>query len=117
MSLNFTVHAFMYTYYAARIAGAKVPKLVAMSITSMQIAQMLIGLSIILYASLAKQSSAGSCQTSDSSLLIGLICYASYFWLFCQFFARSYMQRRDANRSKTLDTNSNIKSPAKEKAI
>lgn len=131
MSLNFTVHAFMYSYYALRIAGVRVNRLIAMSITSMQIGQMLIGLSIILYAGIARLSStsaaASSCQTSDRSLLIGLICYASYFWLFCRFFARSYMQRKvhevDANRSKALDTNSNIKSSPgkqqekKEKAV
>ena len=40
---NFTVHSFMYTYYAFRSIGIKVPKPLAMSITVMQITQMFVG--------------------------------------------------------------------------
>ena len=40
---NFTVHGFMYTYYAIRSIGIKVPKPLAMSITVMQITQMFVG--------------------------------------------------------------------------
>jgi hypothetical protein len=115
MSMNFTVHAFMYSYYAARSAGIRFNKFIPVSITSMQILQMITGLVIILYASYVKWIAHGTCQTSDTSLVIGLICYASYFGLFCRFFARSYLQRemREANAGKKkvefVDSNSNIK--------
>ena len=42
--VNFFVHAIMYTYYALRAAGVRVPRPIAMSITTVQIAQMVGGL-------------------------------------------------------------------------
>jgi len=37
MILNYAVHAFMYSYYALKAAGLKIPKIVAMVITTSQV--------------------------------------------------------------------------------
>jgi elongation of very long chain fatty acids protein 6 len=41
-AINYGVHMVMYSYFAARGAGFKVPEKLAMSITALQIAQMVI---------------------------------------------------------------------------
>ena len=37
MTLNYLVHAFMYSYYAIRAAGFKPPRLVSVTITFVQV--------------------------------------------------------------------------------
>ena len=37
MTVNFVVHSLMYTYYAVRAAGFKVPKPIAIVITASQV--------------------------------------------------------------------------------
>lgn len=44
--LNYGVHSLMYPYFAARAIGIKVPLKVANLITTLQFAQMVIGLGI-----------------------------------------------------------------------
>ena len=41
--MNFMVHSIMYTYYAFRALRYRVPKIIAMVITSLQLVQMIIG--------------------------------------------------------------------------
>merc|ERR1719317_679457 len=42
MTVNIFVHSVMYTYYALRAAGVRIPKKIAVSITSIQIVQMVV---------------------------------------------------------------------------
>ena len=44
--MNYGVHAFMYSYYALRAARFSVPKPFAMTITVLQILQMVMGVGI-----------------------------------------------------------------------
>ena len=37
MTVNIFVHSVMYTYYALRAAGVRIPKKIAVSITSIQV--------------------------------------------------------------------------------
>lgn len=48
--MNYTVHAFMYTYYAMRAKGFNLPKWSAMMITVLQILQMVGGVVIGLFS-------------------------------------------------------------------
>lgn len=44
--MNYTVHAFMYTYYALRAMRKRLPKMAAMMVTILQILQMVGGVFI-----------------------------------------------------------------------
>jgi len=86
-NVNSGVHAIMYTYYAAASAGYRAPKPVSMSITIIQLLQMVIGV----YACI---DSLSACNFSEnSSAYFSLIIYASYFVLFANFFYQAYFNR------------------------
>lgn len=91
MTINYTVHAFMYSYYAARAAGARVPKPFAMLITAMQIAQMLAGLSVLGLVYRWKHDV--HCVSTLHNIAYGSAMYLSYLLLFSVFFYQSYLKR------------------------
>ena len=62
----------MYSYYALRSIGIRMPRSLAMTITSLQILQMIVGLLITLYAHL---SIGNNCPNVYSNLTI----YGKYF--------------------------------------
>lgn len=117
-AINFTVHAFMYTYYAIQNktsldlskakrltpeakakAAAKGPlrmkkflSTVAPFITVMQISQMVVGVYVlyVVFPHLNNQTTV-QCHTSRSSWVWGLIMYMSYFVLFVLFAIEKYV--------------------------
>lgn len=122
-SMNFTVHAFMYTYYAIQnktslelSRAKKLPEAqakeamkkpmrmkrrlatVAPFITVMQISQMVVGVYVMyaVFPHLNGQTDV-RCHTSRSSWVWGLIMYLSYFVLFVVFALGKYVcpKRRD----------------------
>lgn len=88
-TMNYSVHAVMYTYYALRACGIKIPRQLAMSITISQILQMIMGTYVTIYAYYCK-SMGQPCGISFSTLYAGIAIYISYFILFAQFFISSY---------------------------
>ena len=91
-NMNFLVHSIMYSYYALKSLGVRIPRQLAMSITISQIAQMIMGAFVSFYAFYAKKSGL-SCEISDSRLYAGMGIYASYFILFTQFFYTTYLRK------------------------
>ncbi|XP_078487653.1 very long chain fatty acid elongase 6-like [Ciona intestinalis] len=92
MSFNCFIHAMMYTYYAIRAAGVKLPRFVSVVITGSQIIQMVIGC-LTMYGLIIWRSES-SCRTTDQHLLSGVLMYASYLVLFIHFFYNAYMKKR-----------------------
>ena len=90
MAMNFTVHAFMYGYYAFSALRFKIPKWVNIALTSAQILQMVIGIYINFNAFLIKQRG-GQCAISDNNLKFSFVMYSSYFLLFFNFFYQVYI--------------------------
>ena len=88
---NCFVHSIMYSYYMLKSAGFKVPQAVAQVITSLQLAQFVLGLVGILTAYIQK-SSGVECDPSYSFLNAGLAIYGSYFVLFLNFFYQRYLR-------------------------
>jgi GNS1/SUR4 family len=81
-SMNFSVHAFMYTYYMLRSLEIR-PKW-DLYITIMQLGQMVLGV-VILFMSML-------CETTDwTGVFFGLCLYASFFYLFVKIFQRRYL--------------------------
>ena len=62
----------MYSYFAVRSAGYRVPKLVAMSVTFLQIMQMFVGTYITLYAFLNFNNCPGA---QRPPIYLGMVMY------------------------------------------
>lgn len=87
--MNYLVHSLMYSYYAARALGFRVPKRIAMLITVSQIVQMVVGCYVTYYG-YVKASQGIFCQIPEGTAKLGLAMYGSYFVLFAHFFVNSY---------------------------
>jgi len=93
VSMNYTVHSVMYSYYFFSIAGFKnIARKVAMLITTMQIAQMVGGTVVTaLSAYFFYQGGKDECFVDPANFKMGLGMYSSYFALFSVLFYNKYM--------------------------
>jgi len=89
MVMNFLCHSAMYSYYALKALRFRVPKGIAMVITSMQLLQMFVGC-IVTYTAFQIKNSGKECNVSDTTLQMSLIMYLSYAVLFARFFLNAY---------------------------
>jgi len=97
-SINFTVHAIMYTYYAVMATKLiRVPKPLAMAITSLQILQMIVG--VCVQIALWKNYTVPGCKTSKNLLIGGTLMYASYLVLFVNFFLNTYSSSKTKRKT------------------
>ena len=103
ITANYTVHAIMYSYFALKALGFRVPTKIMIAITSLQIIQMIIGISTTTYAGIMLLKRV-PCQVHPINVLFVLGCYASYFILFSNFFIQTYFKPK-SNRS--MDQNQN----------
>ncbi|CAG2168269.1 unnamed protein product [Oppiella nova] len=90
VNMNFLIHSLMYTYYACKAFRIAIPRVVNISITSLQIIQMLYGLYIniqVLVYKLTEQP----CDAHISVALTGTSLYGLFFILFINFFVRTYL--------------------------
>ena len=91
----------MYTYYALRAVGVRIPKVVSVTITSLQIMQMFVALFITSYAFIEKLSNR-PCYVDNANIALGFVCYGSYAILFGNFFIQTYL-RKTGDRSTVTD--------------
>jgi len=85
-SMNLLVHSIMYTFYTLGSAGVRFPTLVMVSITSLQIIQMVLGTAIVSHNLLY-------CNHNPYIQTGGLLMYLSYGALFIHFFVSKYFGR------------------------
>lgn len=98
--INFCVHSFMYSYYALKSLGFRPPRILAMLITTCQIAQMVVGCWVNILAA-QYLSDRQPCNVSQANIALSIAMYFSYFILFARFFYKSYISTR---RGKSPDT-------------
>ncbi|KAJ3610139.1 hypothetical protein NHX12_022233 [Muraenolepis orangiensis] len=91
MTMNFCVHAIMYTYYTARASGVRVPRPLAMLITGAQISQMVMGVTVT--ALVYRWMQHGDCPSYPENVVWASLMYFSYLVLFARFFYRTYLKR------------------------
>uniref|UniRef100_A0A8C3WTZ4 Elongation of very long chain fatty acids protein 3 n=1 Tax=Catagonus wagneri TaxID=51154 RepID=A0A8C3WTZ4_9CETA len=89
MTMNYGVHAIMYTYYTLRAAKVKLPKWFPMLITSLQILQMFLGATVSILTYIWRQEQ--GCHTTTEQLFWSFMLYMTYFLLFAQFFHQNYI--------------------------
>ncbi|MBW03447.1 Elongation of very long chain fatty acids protein 3, partial [Eschrichtius robustus] len=89
MTMNYGVHAIMYTYYTLKAAKVKPPRWFPMLITSLQILQMFMGATVGILTYIWRQEQ--GCHTTKEHLFWSFILYTTYFLLFVQFFHQNYV--------------------------
>lgn len=87
--MNYIVHSSMYTYYGLKALRYRLPKSLAMAITTLQLSQMVVGVYVNIWAYQVKQSGQ-ECLVSQHNINMSLLMYFSYFLLFAHFFYRAY---------------------------
>lgn len=91
MTMNFSVHALMYSYYTAKAAGLRLPRPCAIIITTMQILQMAVGLTVLVLVYHWHHDI--HCASNMQNIVWGSLMYLSYLVLFTWFFYRSYLKK------------------------
>jgi hypothetical protein len=91
----------MYSYYAFRAMRWYIPKWIQMTLTTLQLTQMVIGVYITYKAYKYKQEGV-YCYVSHSSLRWSFILAIAYFCLFLHFFLVNYMQKKSSCVSGSL---------------
>lgn len=84
ISVNYSIHAIMYSYYALRAFNVRLPKGISMAITISQIVQMFIGLFVTV------QAYRLGCKNDMQIVLGGIATYLIYALLFTNFFVSAY---------------------------
>ena len=95
-TMNYSVHTAMYTYYALKAIGIRIPKPVSIIITLSQLAQMVVGCTVTILAYHYKQDGR-HCETSYRNIWFAWAIYLSYLVLFAHFFYKAYLIRRDSS--------------------
>jgi len=92
--MNSFIHGLMYSYYAIKALGLKVPRNCAMMITFLQLAQMFFGIVVNVYALnlMYYQDRESECQRGYFGLKVSFGIYVTYFILFAHFFYTSYFK-------------------------
>uniref|UniRef100_A0A0N5BCX9 Elongation of very long chain fatty acids protein n=1 Tax=Strongyloides papillosus TaxID=174720 RepID=A0A0N5BCX9_STREA len=91
--LNVSVHGIMYFYFAVTTLGIRSPTIVRKFITTIQLIQFAIA--ILFFTHLTKIILSGNkegCDISEDSHFTGLLMFLSYFYLFGEFFYKSYIK-------------------------
>ena len=91
--MNYFIHSIMYTYYSIMAMKIQLPKFLSKVITTLQITQMIVGLSICFYVTYKNYVvvNGNVCHTSFENLRQSYIMYLSYFILFLHFFIQAYV--------------------------
>uniref|UniRef100_A0A7S1MTL2 Elongation of fatty acids protein n=1 Tax=Neobodo designis TaxID=312471 RepID=A0A7S1MTL2_NEODS len=93
-SMNFFVHSIMYGYYFMMNLSnvtRKIVKPLAQTITTLQLLQMVVGMTAIVAAFYYLDNHPDSCAIDRANSRMGLIMYTSYFILFASLFKKLYL--------------------------
>lgn len=108
VTMNYFVHSLMYGYYALQAAGVKVPRVVAMPLTVMQIVQMFLGMYVITMSGMEDLvGNTSSCLNSRRTLVSGFLMYASYLVLFVNFFLKNYVFSKKSQQHQVRKSEAN----------
>ena len=90
-TMNYVVHSIMYSYYALRALGYRIPSRISLYITVMQLSQMFVGIFINVVAYKLYLESGSECGMEPWYFYVGMCIYGSYAILFLHFFISRYV--------------------------
>ena len=96
-TMNFSVHAIMYSYYAFSAARIRLPKIVNIIVTSLQTMQMFVGVFVTIYLTFHVNDK--QCPIHKENLMAAFAMYSTYLYLFGEFFVNTYVRKRKVKRS------------------
>lgn len=92
----------MYSYFALVSMGKYPPKMLAMTITVLQLTQMIVGCAINIWAhNYMTTAPPHSCHISQINIRLSMAMYFSYFVLFAQFFYKAYLSPKTGKKVKS----------------
>ena len=94
--MNLCVHSVMYTYYALKAYGVRVPNRASLLITTLQLSQMVFGV-VVSTMSYISYSSGVECSLSLGVFYGSAFIYSSYAVLFAHFFYNRYLSKSKLN--------------------
>jgi elongation of very long chain fatty acids protein 6 len=95
-TINYFIHAIMYSYYTiAAMRLVRIPKIISMTVTSLQIIQMIIGIYVTIRAYQIKLVD-DSCFLKFENVYLSVVMYGSYFYLFFKYFFEKYVGGKSA---------------------
>ena len=91
VTMNYSVHSLMYLYYALRAQNVKISRWISMTLTSLQITQMVLGIAVctrVLWSNLIANT---YCECNSYVAFAGLLLYSSFLYMFTNFFYKVYL--------------------------
>jgi elongation of very long chain fatty acids protein 6 len=95
--VNYSVHALMYSYYAARAMKLKIPKWVNILLTTLQISQMIWGI-YLNYFVISTKLAGRNCSVSQRNIVANFFMYFTYFLLFSNYFYHAYLKKSPVSK-------------------
>lgn len=89
-SMNYAVHSIMYSYYAIKATGRKIPQWISQVITMLQLCQMFMAITCVTVA-YNSYHSGKDCDFQDEVFYTGMAIYGTYALLFLNFFYQRYV--------------------------
>ena len=97
-TVNYTVHAIMYMYYAAKASGRNPPRWIARAITTLQLSQMFVGL-FLNFTAIRAVTLGKVCRMDWFTVGISVFFYSSYALLFANFYYWTYLNKKKSLHS------------------
>ena len=99
-TVNYFVHAIMYSYYAYRASGRNLPRWIARCITTLQLSQMFLGI-YWNYLGVRELMKGNLCAMDYLNVKVAIAMYASYAILFSNFYYWTYIRNKPKGASIT----------------
>lgn len=91
----------MYSYYALVSMGKYPPKMFAMTITVLQLTQMIVGFAVNIWAhNYMLTAPPHTCGISKINIKLSMAMYFSYLILFAQFFYKAYLAPKPTKKER-----------------
>ncbi|CAG7821606.1 unnamed protein product [Allacma fusca] len=91
--VNTFVHSFMYSYYALKALGVEIPKRIAQALTTLQIVQLVAGMSGAAYILYLLVFQGRSCRMHFETFWLGVSIVAIFLVLFIKLYVQRYLSR------------------------
>lgn len=102
-TVNYSVHAVMYLYYAVRASGRYPPRWLARAVTTLQLSQMFFGL-FLNFSAIRAVTLGKICRMDWFTVGISVFFYTSYAVLFANFYYWTYVyNKRNSSKPPPLE--------------